>query len=341
MRPHSTHCDTPLVINQTSSHLLLQFDWPALNRPDQQGSREGWSHSYRRTKLEGKVSALKEKLLSLSPGGTRWWLRQHSHPSLGHSSPCFPGSKREPGDWKAISILNIPAAFSLSYHPENSVRAAAALVHFCLSVVTVLYRTCKEQFSRCCSLCCKTLLSNKNKEKPWNLTFSFTYPGKSLCRRCNQFLSQVCDIDVFLQTKMDVFVHFANYKWMNNNIKVSYLDKAWIETKTYIHSLSNLEWFSLPAVHKQISHSLIINLHVGHPEKELLLRTLKEQRMDCLEWAELHRRCSCFQTRGIPYIFDSLEDVLHRHGNDSREVLAPHHGERLSRGCLPICKYRS
>lgn len=39
-----------------------------------------------------------------------------------------------------------PAAFSLSYHPKNSVRAAATLVHFRLSVVTILCRKSKEQF---------------------------------------------------------------------------------------------------------------------------------------------------------------------------------------------------
>lgn len=56
---------------------------------------------------------------------------------------------------KLIAHRMYCATFNLLYHPENSVRAAAALVHFCLSVVTILCRMCKEQFSCCYLLCCK------------------------------------------------------------------------------------------------------------------------------------------------------------------------------------------
>lgn len=114
-----------------------------------------------------------------------------------------------------------------------------------------------------------------------------------------------------------------------------------IKSQTYIDCLSDLEGFSLPAVDQQISHSLVVDLHVRDSEKELLLWTLKEQRSHCLESTKPHRASGCFQTRSLFYIFNGLEDILHCHRYDSRNVVAPHHGEGLPGGCLPICKYCS
>lgn len=74
---------------------------------------------------------------------------------LGHFSLCSPGSEKNPVmknlDFHRKQLYSMLCL--ISYHSENGVRAAAPLVHFCLSIVTVLYKG---------SLCTKTLVVTKS-----------------------------------------------------------------------------------------------------------------------------------------------------------------------------------
>lgn len=55
------------------------------------------------------------------------------------------------------------------------------------------------------------------------------------------------------------------------------------KTNAYIDCLSDFQWFSLPAVDEQIGHSFIVDLHVRHSEKELLLWTLWAEKCHWLD----------------------------------------------------------
>lgn len=80
------------------------------------------------------------KSLLNSPGVTRWWLHQRFHLTPDHSSH---GSPRSDGQNKPdASEMNLKSESKhtvhlASYHAENGVRAAAALVHLRFSIMPV------------------------------------------------------------------------------------------------------------------------------------------------------------------------------------------------------------
>lgn len=76
-----------------------------------------------------------------SPGVTLWWLHQRFHQTPDHSSHGSPRSDRQ--NKPDASEMNLKSESKhtpvhiASYHAENGVRAAAALVHFRLSIMPV------------------------------------------------------------------------------------------------------------------------------------------------------------------------------------------------------------
>lgn len=99
-------------------------------------------------------------------------------------------------------------------------------------------------------------------------TFAFPDPGKGLISRHNQFLCQIGHIDIFLETRIlteSETKRRVTASFRKNNRHLG----------SYIVPLTNLQRLPLPAVTKQVSNGLIVDLHVGHPQEELLLWALK------------------------------------------------------------------
>lgn len=127
------------------------------------------------------------------------------------------------------------------------------------------------------------------------------------------------------------------------NLQNSDLTRSRLQTAnfTYVNCFSNFQRFSLPAVNKQISHSFVVDLHVRHSEKELLIWKLEIENHSKKE--QLFRNvysmyeCNELQYRYVsnklndPYRFNSFKDIFHSHRNDSGVMVNAHHSEGLSR----------
>lgn len=122
----------------------------------------------------------------------------------------------------------------VAYHSENGVRAAAALVHLRLPIVTILcvenIRKFAHQFAVQSTDCAGIT------EMFSDLTFSFSDPGKCLRRLCHHFLSQVSHINGFLYKQDTMIVQKKTFFFchlISPGFKVCYFGCEWVHMTSF------------------------------------------------------------------------------------------------------------